>query len=147
MRLKKCCTISLLPISAMLGISYVPAEDKPDFKTAAPEREEMHQKMEADGKPSIAHKALDVLVGEWTAEVTYRKAYGAPPVMTKGTSKSSWVINMRFVKEDFTGDSFGKPFHGMSLMGYDNTKEKYTSVWLDDISSAITHTRSQSIIV
>ena len=99
--------------------------------------EEMRQKMEAAGKPGGAHEALDVLVGDWTAEVKSWMAPDAPPMVNRGTAKVTWVMNGRFIQEEFTGEFSGRIFHGMSLMGYDNSKEKYTSVWVDDVSTAI----------
>ena len=99
--------------------------------------EEMMKKAEVAGTPGAAHKALEPLVGNWNAEVQCRMSPDAPPSVTKATAKSSWVMNGRFVQEDFTGEFMGKPFHGMSLTGYDNTKQKYTSVWLDDVHTSI----------
>ena len=31
----------------------------------------------------------------------------------------------------------GKPFHGISLTGYDNVRQKYRSVWVDDMSTTM----------
>ena len=61
----------------------------------------------------------------------------APPTVTKGTAKSSWIMNGRFVQEEFNGEFLGKPFRGMSLTGYDNTKKKHNSVWIDDMHTTM----------
>ena len=31
----------------------------------------------------------------------------------------------------------GKPFHGIGFTGYDNVRQKYNSVWIDDMSTTI----------
>ena len=31
----------------------------------------------------------------------------------------------------------GKSFHGRSLMGYDNTKQTFNSVWVDDLHTSM----------
>jgi hypothetical protein len=31
----------------------------------------------------------------------------------------------------------GQPFHGISFTGYDNVREKYRSVWIDDMSTTM----------
>ena len=98
--------------------------------------EEMMKKMEAAGTPGAAHKALEPLVGEWDAEVKMLMP-DAPTSSTKGTSKSTWVLGNRFVKQEFNGEFMGKPFHGLGFTGYDNTSKKYTSVWMDDINTAM----------
>ena len=61
----------------------------------------------------------------------------APPTVTKATAKATWVMNGRFVQEEFTGEFMGKPFHGMSLTGYDNIKQKYNTVWVDDMHTSL----------
>ena len=99
---------------SLLGTSYLIAEDKPGSKTDAPAMEEMRQKMEAAGKPGGAHEALDVLVGDWTAEVKSWMAPDAPPMVNRGTAKVTWVMNGRFIQEEFTGEFSGRIFHGMS---------------------------------
>ncbi len=130
--------------AAALGTTFLLAEDKPDSKAAGPKAEEMKQKMEVAGKPGAAHKALEPLVGEWTAEVHCWSAPGGSRMVTTGTATTKWVLDGRFLHEDFTAEFFGKPLHGMSLMGYDNTKKMFTSVWVDDMSTAIITSEGQA---
>jgi hypothetical protein len=108
------------------------ASQKPDAQT-----EEMMKKMEAAGTPGAAHKALEPLVGNWNAEVKTWMAPDAPPTVTRATSKSTWAMNGRFVQQEFNGEFMGKPFHGLSFTGYDNTKKEYQSVWIDDMNTAM----------
>ena len=61
----------------------------------------------------------------------------APPTLTKATVKSTWAMNGRFVQEEFNGEFMGKPFRGISFTGYDNTKQKYNSVWIDDMHTSM----------
>ena len=117
--------------------SFALAEDKSASEKIDPNMQEMMKKAEAAGAPGSAHKALEPLVGNWTAEVKSWMAPDAPPVVTKATAKSSWVMNGRFVQQEFTGEFMGKPFRGVSLTGYDNTKQKYNSVWIDDMHTSM----------
>jgi hypothetical protein len=131
-------TCSTLVIAGLITASFTLAKEeaaskKPDAANVA----EMMKKIEAAGSPGATHKALEPLVGEWTAEVKAWMAPDAPPTVTKGTAKAEWVMNGRFVREDFKGEMMGKPFTGMSLTGYDNLKQKYNSLWVDDMSTAI----------
>ena len=41
------------------------------------------------------------------------------------------------MQEEFSGEFMGKPFHGISLTGYDNVRQKYRSVWVDDMSTTM----------
>jgi hypothetical protein len=113
------------------------ADDKPRSEQLDPKVAEMMKKAEAAATPGASHRKLDHLVGEWTAEVKCWMAPDAPPTVTTGTAKSSWVMNGRFVQQEFNGEFMGKPFHGMSFTGYDNVRGKYNSVWVDDMSTTM----------
>jgi hypothetical protein len=93
--------------------------------------------MEVAGTPGSAHKALEPLVGSWNVEVKQWMSPDAPPTTTKGTSKATWAMGGRFVQEEFKGEFMGKPFRGLSFTGYDNTKQRYNNVWMDDMHTAI----------
>jgi len=111
------------------------SEDKSGFGKSDAEKQEMMKKMEAAGTPGPAHKALEAFVGDWKAEVKCFHEGGAPEV-SQGTEKSHWILNGRFLEAEFHGEMMGKPFTGRSLLGYDNVKEKFTSVWVSDIQTS-----------
>jgi hypothetical protein len=93
--------------------------------------------MEEAGAPGPAHKALDPLVGNWNAEVKCWSEPDAPPNMSQGTAKTSWILKGRFLEEEFQGEMMGKPFIGRALMGYDNVKQTYNMVWVSDIQTSM----------
>jgi len=128
-------TCAAVIVAGTLIASFALAEDA--SQKLDPGMEEMMKKAEAAGTPGAAHKALEPLVGNWTAEVKSWMAPDAPPTVTKATAKSSWVMNGRFVQQEFTGEFMHKPFRGVSLTGYDNTKQKYNSVWIDDMHTSM----------
>jgi hypothetical protein len=47
------------------------------------------------------------------------------------------VLNGRFLEEEFRGDMMGRPLEGRSLMGYDNTKQTFNTVWVSDMQTSI----------
>jgi hypothetical protein len=114
--------------------------DRPENKSGSgksdAEKQEMMKKMEAAGTPGPSHKALEAFVGEWKAEVKCFHEGGAPQV-SQGTSKASWTLNGHFLEEEFHGEMMGKPFTGRSLMGYDNIKQTFNTVWVSDMQTAI----------
>jgi hypothetical protein len=120
-----------------LMASLVLAEDKPASQKPDPKMEEMMKKAEAASTPGAAHKLLEPLVGEWTAEVKCWMAPDAPPTVSKATAKTSWAMKGRFVQEEFSGEFMGKPFHGLGFIGYDNVRQKYSNVWIDDMSTTV----------
>ena len=85
---------------------------------------EMMKKMELAGTPGPQHKALDPLVGEWNVEVRKWDSPDRPPTVSKGSASAKWIMGSRFIQEEFGGEFMGKPFSGLMIIGYDNTKQK-----------------------
>jgi hypothetical protein len=125
-----------LALAGALVASFALAESK-TAPALDPEMAEMMKKAEIAIAPGAAHKALEPFVGEWNAEVKTWMAPGEAPTLTQGSAKSTWVLGGRYVQEEFTGEFMGKPFRGMSLTGYDNVRQKYRSVWIDDMSTTM----------
>ena len=109
------------------------ASGKPDA-----DKQEMLKKMETAGKPGPSHKALETFVGNWKAEVKCWMEPGAEPKISHGTAKTKWILNGHFLEEEFHGEMMGKPFTGRWVIGFDNTKQKFTSVWVDDSGTSMT---------
>jgi hypothetical protein len=100
-------------------------------------REEVQKKVEEAGRPGPGHKALDSLVGNWKAEVKCWMEPGGQPHVSQGTAQAKWIMNGRFLEEDFQGEMMGKPFRGRMLTGYDNTKKVFNSVWISDMQTSM----------
>lgn len=128
-------TGSALVVAGVLLGGLVLADDK--AQKLDPAMEEMMKKAEAASKPGAAHQALEPFVGDWNVEVKLWMTPDAPPTISKGTAKSTWTLQGRFVQEEFIGEFMGKPFRGISFTGYDNVRQKYRNVWLDDMSTTI----------
>ena len=92
----------------------------------------MMRKVEAAGTPGPGHKALNALVGVWKAEVKCWMDPSGSPEVSQGRSKTSWKFNGRFLEEEFHGEMMGKPFTGQWLLGFDNTKQTFNSMWISD---------------
>src|ERR1051326_58810 len=100
-------------------------------------QEEMMKKVEAAGTPGSEHKALQPLVGDWKAEVKCWMDPAGAPEVTQGTAKAKWIFNGRFLEEEFHGQMMGKPFNGRTLMGFDNMKRTFNSVWTCDTHTSM----------
>jgi len=103
----------------------------------SPDREEMIKRAQAAGTPGPAHEALAAFEGNWKAEVKCWMEPGGEPNVSQATSKAHWIFGRRFLEEEFHGEMMGKPFTGRCLLGFDNTKQKFSSVWIDDMSTAV----------
>lgn len=92
---------------------------------------------QAHAKTGEKHELLNSLVGEWDVESTLWMAPGAPPISSKGSASAEWILDGKFIQENYRGDMMGTPFTGMSLMGYDNFKKKYVGIWIDSMNSSL----------
>ena len=113
------------------------AEDKAASRPSDADTQEMMKKMEAAGTPGQGHKALETFVGNWKAEVKCWHEPGGSPQVSHGTSQAKWILNGRFLEEEFQGEMMGRPFRGRTLMGYDNTKQTFNTVWVSDMQTSI----------
>ena len=115
--------------------------ERPEHKSGSgksdADKAEMMKKMAAAGTPGPAHKALAAFVGDWKAEVKTWCGSDGPPNISQGTSTAGWILNGHFLKAEFHGEMMGKPFIGKTLMGYDNIKETFNTVWLSDMQTSI----------
>jgi hypothetical protein len=58
------------------------------------------------------------------------------PTVTTGTMDNEMEFGGRVLEGTYKGEMMGSKFNGLSLMGYDNRKKEYWSVWTDDMSTS-----------
>ncbi|MGB8192884.1 MAG: DUF1579 domain-containing protein [Chitinophagaceae bacterium] len=75
--------------------------------------------------------------GTWETEVTNWMTPDAPPMKSKGTATNKMILDGHYQQSTFKGDMGGMPFEGMSTVGYDNSKKKVVSTWVDNMGTGI----------
>lgn len=101
-----------------------------------PSREEIMATYMKYAQPGEHHKVLESLVGNWDCATKVWMEPGAQPNDSKGTSDTKWILGGRFVQEYVAGDMGGMPFHGMGIFGFDNYKQKYLWLWMDEMATS-----------
>ena len=122
-----------------IGAGYA---EQQQVQQGAPDEIAMEQAMEQAmqaATPGEKHQVLENLVGEWNYTISYRVSPEAPLETSNGTSQNQWILDGRFVQQDVAGQmAMGeetKLFKGMGLIGHDNLKNEYTSVWVDNMGT------------
>jgi hypothetical protein len=92
---------------------------------------------EKAGQPGPEHKLLEPLVGEWTYVAKMWLKPDAEPMEMSGTSVRKWIMGGRFIHDSVQNEKPRKNFTGIGLLGYDKAQMKYTSMWIDSMSTAI----------
>lgn len=128
-------TLTAVMLLLALAAGRATSQDKKE----SPKNPEMEAYAKA-AEPGPEHKALEPLVGNWTYSVKFWPAPGQPPLESKGTCERKWIMGGRFIEERVQGDAMGGPqaFAGLGLIGYDKPQKKYTTAWVDSMTTSIT---------
>jgi hypothetical protein len=129
----------LMRKTMMFGFAFSLALGLIGFATAQTTAQDEQKAMEAYMKAGAVtenHAYLKKLAGAWTAKTTMWMAPGQPPSESGGTIEGRLIMGGRFVVMDFKGTMMGQPFEGFQISGYDNMLKKYTTLWIDNTSTA-----------
>lgn len=85
---------------------------------------------------------LSPLSGEWEYSVSVWLKPGVEPQKATGKMTSDMVLGNRFLSSTIMGSvnvaGHETPLNGQGLIGYDNAKESFSSVWTDTLSTGMT---------
>ena len=127
-------------LAVMLQFGNVWAQE--EAQKPGPTPEQMKAWEEAS-TPGEEHKVLNAFVGDWKTVSSCRMSPEAPLEKSEGKSEISWILNGRFLEQEFDGEAMGKPFEGKGLIGYDKMRKEYTAVWLDSMGTGIVKATAQ----
>jgi len=125
---------ALLLVGIVLITSQVVSQEK---STVKEEEEAVMAEWMKYAMPGEHHKLLDPYVGSWTYTMQWWMAPNTEAQEFKGTCDTSWILDGRFLLQKVSGDMEGETFKGMGIMGFDNLKQQYTTMWIDNMSTAI----------
>ena len=138
MRLRMLFGAAALVGVTALATNEVVSQDKTGGKTDSAAAESLVDTWVQYAMPGRHHQLLGKMVGSWNMAVKYRMDSGSEEVESEGSCQREWILGNRFVFEEFDGGSLALPFKGMAIYGYDAFEQKYTSVWVDTTSTAMT---------
>jgi hypothetical protein len=99
------------------------------------------KKKDAGGPPKVVlgpeHKVLESLTGAFQADVKFFFPDPTKPTLTKGTLSRKMILGGNYLQETFTGEFFGSKFNGIGIIGFDQVKKKYTTAWVDSMSTSM----------
>lgn len=127
-------------VFVLAGFLAAPLSAQDDMSnTANPaSQEEMMARWQAAMTPGDAHKKLESFVGTWDVKSQmWPNGPDGPPTESQGTATYKMIFGGRFLEEEFSGDMMQQPLTGVGFTGYDNMKQKYVGVWLDNMGTAV----------
>lgn len=116
--------------------AVVCAQQQPQQNPAAASaQDEAMQAMAQAAQPGPQHAELMKRAGDYNTTTTFY-APGTEPQQSTGTAKLKSILGGRFLEEENSGDSFGTPYSGMRLYGYNNGSKQYEAIWIYNGSTA-----------
>jgi Protein of unknown function (DUF1579) len=157
-RIVRTATVSLTGLFAAAAMSFAQetakdpaaaavAQSAPEAKVSGqPSEADMMAKMMEMSKLNDNHKLLATMAGTWNYTVKMWMDPKGNPTESKGIATRKVSMDGRYLHGDYSG-KFKMPgadgkmkdveFHGMSLDGYDNAKQKFVSAWVDNMGTGI----------
>ena len=97
-------------------------------------------------KPGANHELLGELAGKWNYVLKILRGHDKPPIETKGVVVRQPIMAGRYYLADFnvemlpgaSGELERANFQGKEIEGYDNIKQKFFSIWIDNASTSVT---------
>lgn len=89
--------------------------------------------------PGDMHQMLAKSDGVWNGANTTWMENGAKPMTSTSEATNKMIFEGRYQISEHKGNFMGMPFEGMSIVGYDNSKKKFISTWIDNMGTGIMH--------
>jgi hypothetical protein len=101
------------------------------------------EKMMADYQkfmnPGKGHELLVKMAGDWIVNgKMWMDPKGEPMPMKPGTDHGEMILGGRYLQSVNHGEMMGMPFEGHGLMGFDNYRQQYQMVWVDNMGTVVT---------
>jgi len=126
---------TLLTVAVAVGIGWsahdVFSQDQPE--EGAPDQAEILRKWMEFMTPGEPHRAMAAREGTWAGDATLFENG------TESTSRTTYertaILGGRYVQENVTGAWGGMPFEGRSIVGFDNHRQEYFTIWMDSFGT------------
>lgn len=88
-------------------------------------------------QPGDMHQHLESLVGDWQAHIRLWLPGADTPSEDSGARATyRWALDGHWLRQELSGQLFLQSFQGMGFTGYDNFREQFVTLWMDNASTA-----------
>ena len=117
----------------------------PKTDTAPPAAKDPQSSFEPRSGPGKGQALMEKMTGNWNV-VKSIFPVGKPPVRTRGTCRQNMVNGGRFLHSQFSfaNPTTGAEESGVGVLGYDPQTDQFTSVWIDERSTAFSFRQSET---
>ncbi|HYP30174.1 MAG TPA: DUF1579 family protein [Blastocatellia bacterium] len=98
--------------------------------------DEASKKVDAKpNQPGERHRQLDYFVGSWDVQIKFK--IGGQEREGRALLESRWVLNGRFLKQEYKTMTGGVPFTVVQYVGFDNNRKKTVEVKFDSNDTGV----------
>ena len=90
------------------------------------------------GAPGEEHKKLDLLAGDWDVALKIPIGPGKH-VEGKSSCEAKWVMDGRFLRQEYSSIFMGKPLTVVRYLGFDRHKGKFVEVHFESTHTDVMH--------
>jgi len=123
---------------AAFGAGALSVQDKPSDRFTHPVSKDADGGMArwmATMKPGPAHARLKELLGSYETTMRIQGMGGGGAIESKGSAEVTWFAEGKWLMVRQKGELFGRPVETLTLLGYDNFKERYVSCKIDSLTT------------
>jgi len=125
----------LLAANALAPQDTQPRQEPPGEMD--PAMRQMMEQMEKYGAPAKEHALLATYQGTWNVDGAFWEMPDQPPMKMSGESTMTMIMDGRFLFQEYDSEFMGQPYKGSGVTGYDRIKNRYVSVWIDNMSTGL----------
>ena len=93
--------------------------------------------------PGPMHEMLAKSVGDWKTINKFWMDPAGEPMIVEGTGKTEMILGGRYQKSIHKSTMMGMETEGISITGYDNATQEFTSIWIDNIGTGTAMTKGK----
>jgi hypothetical protein len=87
--------------------------------------------------PGFIHQQMAKDTGEWKMTITQWMDPSQPPMKSEGTSINTMILGGKYLQANETSSVMGMPMNGINIIGFDNGKKVFQSIWIDNMGTGI----------
>lgn len=114
----------------MLCTARVASMDGPEAGDA-----ELREAVKQAARPGDFHRKIKKIKGKYTHTIKWWRSPDAPPEESEGRGDTEWTLDGRFMVQKISAKWLDMRFKATLILGYDNSKGQYTSVWMDTLGT------------
>jgi len=93
--------------------------------------------------PGPMHEMMATYVGDWKTINKFWMDPAGEPMIVEGTGKTEMILGGRYQKSTHKSTMMGMETEGISITGYDNATQEFTSIWIDNIGTGTAMTKGR----